>query len=355
MNAAMNWQAIWSQLQREALVSESEAKAPDLPMQKEAAPPLPRILLGLGGWIAGIMILLSLAAPFSAFFYSREFPLVVGVLLLAGAWFMYLRASGSEFLAQLAFAISIAGQIAMTVFFAKLHAIASTALAVAVMQCVLVLLIKQPQHRTVSALFAFAALATACAEWRIAAAYPAIVAVIAVAIWRLEPLWVAAGQDERLRPVGFAAWFTLLLVCTLGFADLVKAYAIKPETTGVLMGAVWVIAVGLASRRVSLRDRMLALAGALGLAASCWQAPGLLASAIALLIAFGRGTRLGHVGVTVSLIAMVAYLFAYYRQTETTLLAKSVTLAAAAVALWVSAVVMKFTQTPAQSQPGDGA
>ena len=118
---------------------------------------------------------------------------------------MYQRAASSEFMAQLAFAISIAGQIAMTVFFARLNAIASTALAVAVMQCVLVLLIKHPQHRTVSALFAFAAFATACAEWRVATVYPAIVAAIAVTIWWLEPAWVAAGQDERLRPVGYAA------------------------------------------------------------------------------------------------------------------------------------------------------
>ncbi len=348
----MNWQSIWSQLQREGLVPKGDAMAPDLPADKGPAPLLPRVLLGFGGWIAGLLILLSLAVPFSAFFDSREFPLAVGLLLIGSAAFMHRRAADSEFVAQLAFAISIAGQIAMTVFFAKLNALASTALAVALMQCVLVFLIDHPQHRTASALFAFAAFATAGAEWRVAAAYPAIVAVVAVVIWWLEPVWVAAGQDERLRPVGYASWFTLLLICTGSFVDLVKPYAIRPQITGVLLGVVWVILVGLYSRQSSIRNRILALLGALVLAACCWRAPGLLASAIALLMAFERGTRLGRVGVAVSLVAIVAYLFAYYRQTETTLLAKAATLGAAGIALWISAAVMKFTEAPAHSQAG---
>lgn len=358
MSTAINWQAIWSQLQREGNVPEHDATAPELSAQRESAPLLPRILLGLGGWIAGVLILLSLAIPFGALFNSQEFPLVVGLFLIASAWFMYRRAAANEFIAQLAFAVSIAGQIAMTVFFGKLNTNASTAslaLAVAAMQCVLVLLITHPQHRTVSALFAFAAFAMACAEWQVATFYPAIVAVIAVAIWWLEPIWVAARQDERLRPVGYAAWLTLLLLCTLGFADWVKTYAVAPGTTGILLGVVWLIAVGLVSRHLSLRSRALALIGALALAVSCWQAPGLLASAIALLIAFSRGTQLGRIGVAVALIAMVAYLFAYYRQTETTLLAKSATLAAAAFALWISATVMNLTHAPSQSPSGEGA
>src|SRR6185369_14005856 len=95
-------------------------------------------LQGIAGWLAGLFMLGFIAVAFKPS-ESGAFA-ILGAFLLAGAFGLYSATRNSAFLDQLALASSIAGQVFLTVLFAKDSKGAEIpAACVAVMQCVLVL------------------------------------------------------------------------------------------------------------------------------------------------------------------------------------------------------------------------
>ena len=108
---------------------------------------------------------------------------------------------------------------------------------------------------------------------------------------------------------------------SLDYTNILIAFAV------VLVG--W---VALSTVRLSVMQRSAALMGAIIYAAVTWRAPGLIASALVLLLAFGSGRR-ALTGF--ALFALVAYLSTYYYQMHMTLATKSMVLALSGASLLV--------------------
>ncbi len=126
-----------------------------------AAPARPlsvSLLLGVSGWVAGCFLLVFVALLFRPDTAGEA--AVSGGLLLAAAWGLFTvdRDGQQVFVTQLALALSIAGQCLVLFAMAKdTHGIAPVAGAALVLQTVLVLVMPNRLHRTLSTLFALIA------------------------------------------------------------------------------------------------------------------------------------------------------------------------------------------------------
>ena len=183
------------------------------------------LLLGVSGWVAGVFMLVFVATLFHP--DSAGQAAVSGAILLAAAWGLFRVDGDGEqlFVAQLALALSIAGQCLMLYAMSE-HArgIAPIASAALLLQSVLALAMPNRLHRTLSTLFASIAWALALRfalfgepdHWRgdnaaHAASLPAALAgwvfawgpVAAGLAWaiRTEAGWTARGWAPVLRPI----------------------------------------------------------------------------------------------------------------------------------------------------------
>jgi hypothetical protein len=172
------------------------ADAPALPELPRQRPWYVSLLLGAAGWLAGILGVVFIALliePRGAGSYA-----LIGIVLLVGAVVLYLVAEDAPFLDQLALAVSIAGQVCLTVAVAE--ASESPALIcgfVALMQVALVFLMPNALARTIAAAFA-------CIAWVLA---------VRLALWGnslgalLDYGSVSALADERLGlPAMLGTW-----------------------------------------------------------------------------------------------------------------------------------------------------
>ena len=183
------------------------------------------LLLGVSGWVAGLFMLAFVALLFQPTDASQA--AVSGAVLLAAAWALFkVDGDGAQvFVAQLALALSIAGQCLMLYAMSEhSHGIAPIAAAALVLQCALALVMPNRLHRTLSTLFATIAWALTLRfalfgepdNWRssvtvASASLPAALAgwlfawgPVAAGLWwaiRSEPAWVARGWQTVLRPI----------------------------------------------------------------------------------------------------------------------------------------------------------
>lgn len=184
------------------------------------------LLLGVSGWVAGLFMLIFVAMLFHPDTASQA--AFSGAILLAAAWGLFKvdRDGEQVFVAQLALALSIAGQCLM-LFAMSEHArgIAPIASAALLLQTVLALVMPNRLHRTLSTLFATIAWALTLRfalfgepdYWHDgghtlhAASQPAALAgwlfawgpVAAGLVWaiRSEAAWTARGWQPVLRPI----------------------------------------------------------------------------------------------------------------------------------------------------------
>ena len=125
---------------------------------RPAAPDRPLaigLLLGVSGWAAGLFVLFFVVLLFRP--DSAGQAAISGAILLAAAWALFMAARDGEpiFVAQLALALSIAGQcLALYAMTKGSHGIAPVAGAALALQSVLALAMPNRLHRTLSTLFA---------------------------------------------------------------------------------------------------------------------------------------------------------------------------------------------------------
>lgn len=198
-------------------------------------------LLGVSGWFAGLFLLVFVGMFLGLRPSSTGPAAVAGALLVAGAWGLFKMSDEAHpsrvFVAQLALALSLAGQglvlFAVSADSGGLTRLAGAALA---LQLVLVLLMPDRLHRTLSALFATVAwallvrsvlfddlrnfsgayhsgslLAKALGAWLLSWVPPG------AGLWALvvrEPAWMARGLQPIARPALAG------LVAGLAFATL---------------------------------------------------------------------------------------------------------------------------------------
>jgi hypothetical protein len=200
------------------------------------------LLLGVSGWLAGAFMLGFVALLFRP--DSAGAAAICGLVLLAAAWGLFKADREGAFTSQLALALSIAGQCLM--LFAlnqdrhSIAAIASTAVA---LQAVMVLLMPNPLHRSMSTLFAMIAWAMTLrfglfgepqwnsSESHVASLDPALLgwamtwAPVLAGLWwllRTEAEWVARGWAAVIRPVlsGLIIGLTFATVVSEPFENL---------------------------------------------------------------------------------------------------------------------------------------
>ncbi|TAG05333.1 MAG: DUF4401 domain-containing protein [Betaproteobacteria bacterium] len=350
-SATMNIATLWQRLSNELLVT---GDAPTVPEREAPVPWIGRIMMAVLGWFAGIMLLGTTGALFFVVLFGegRAGAAVVGILLLVAAWWMFRVPQRNEFFQQLAFSMSIAGQLAAAWALTVIDSFGGIALALMILQIGLIAVMANRQHRFVSTLFAWAAFAVFLAERNVASALPAVIALTTVLLWRSETRWICAGHDDWLRPVAHGTWLSLLITCAVGLnSDVTKTFNLSVWQASSALAAIWIFAVFLYTDRLAAIKRVAVMIAALLLAAACWKAPGLLAAAIGLLVAFARGSR---TGTALALLATVLYLSAHYYQTNTTLLEKSYSLAILALGLWIGAALLHFFHKPSDVKTSDG-
>jgi Domain of unknown function (DUF4401) len=228
-------QALWRELHARGLVDASIEPASAATGNAHDRPWYISALLGVSGWFAGLFLL-----GFVALLFRPDDPAragLVGAVLLVAAWGLFKADREGAFVAQLALALSIAGQclmlFAMSGHSASFAAMASAAL---LLQCALALAMPNRLHRTLSTLFATIALALTVRFalfgepefWRMASA-PAASFAQALASWlfawlpigalllaliRSEATWMARGWQPVLRPVASG------LIVGIAFATL---------------------------------------------------------------------------------------------------------------------------------------
>jgi uncharacterized membrane protein len=339
----MTYEQLFRTLQAEGF--RADAAAPSLPGQTAPTPWVARVLLGVCGWIAGLFVCLALGAIFSGLFANAGALTVIAVVGLSAAAAVYARAGRNELVLQFALATSMAGQLAAAAAMSHWlpQSTALVALSMAVLQALLVAIMRNPLHRFLSALFAVAALGVTAREWHALPLFAALVAVATVGVWLGEARWRRAGMAEIGRPVGYALAIALL------FIPIADPYWLFLPSRPAAAGADWLTALALLPALALLlwwltgsaglaRQAAAAVAG-VSLVVLAAYAPGITLALLVMLLAFRVGSRLL---LGAALLAAVTYMGIFYYQLHTTLLVKSIALLVAGAGCWIARTAMHW-------------
>ena len=232
--SALDPQELLGALQSRGLVSADATLTTTAPVMSTPRPWYISLLLGVSGWLAGAFMLGFVALLFRP--DSAGAAAISGLVLLAAAWGLFKADREGAFTSQLALALSIAGQCLMLFALNEhRHSIAAIAGSAVVLQAVMVLLMPNPLHRTMSTLFAMIAWAVMLRfglfnepDWNDSrtdapSLAPALLGWVMAwgpmlaALWwlvRTEAQWVARGWAPVVRPV------LVGLIVGLAFATL---------------------------------------------------------------------------------------------------------------------------------------
>jgi Domain of unknown function (DUF4401) len=313
------------------------ATVPGIELERNHSPWYTRVLLGGMGWLGGLLVLGFFGALVSGLFNNAAGLGVLAIIMFGASVMIYRAAPNNDFATQFALAASICGQAAAAGSFGTAigHGVDNSTVAwfIALMQMLLVFLMPNFLHRLLSTIFAVAALFFASKGGAMSVAVDLAMALGFVALIQFESLLVEKGQRAVAEPVlnGLAIG---LLVTGIGYMSFIGGSSWFPHVgmSAIAFGIALLVWVFLASANLSSVSRGAALAGTVAFVAVSWRAPGLIASALVLLASFAAGRRtLTGLG----LLAMVAYLSAYYYQMSLTLLGKSGVLALTGAVLLV--------------------
>ncbi len=338
--SAAGTQALWDRLRAAALVDG------DLPPPAAArAPWYVRVMLGAAGWIGALFMIGFLAAGFEFVFRSAPVTFAVGAAVCAGAAVLFRAHPDGNFTGQFGLAVSLAGQALMVYALARLfeRSFSAAALAVALQQALLFVLVPNFVHRVWTSWTAAYAAAYALGNAGLQAFAPAAVTFAFLWPWLAE--FDHPRRGELLRAAGYglalAAVQTAVMHGSLWSALLV-GHAGRQAIGGVALSWTGNLAAGLvliwAVLRLLKREGVgldaphgrIALAGALLLALISLKAPGVGPAAAILVVGFANGNRvLAGLGI----FALLGYLSHYYYALHATLLEKSALLAAAGLVL----------------------
>ena len=313
-------EALLQELRARGLVAEGLAAAE--PARQDADRPwYVSLLLGTAGWVAGIFVLIIAFMLFK--FDSGASAFVIGIVLMAAAWGLFKADREGVFVAQLALALSIAGQFAALfglgdTLLKGMREIAGLALMALVMQAALVIVMPNALHRTMSAFFA-------CTAWAVLVRY---------GLWD-TPDWNLSSNARRVPPVELAlggwalAWIPvagLLYVLIRREAEwMARGWQaiVRPATVGLVVGLAVTTLISQPFESFSWIDRNADRGGL-----AIWPLLSALAAIGALAAAFALGRR-GLAAVCV--IAALLHISHFYYAIGTTLLAKAMMMIALGV------------------------
>jgi hypothetical protein len=346
--------ALWERLRAAGVVER------DLPADDAVVVPwYVRAMIGTAAWIAALFVMGSILALLSGLFRNSAAMVAIGLVLCAIAVVVMRAGAANVFVAQFAFALSLAGQgLFVGGWFAHADLDSANAGAIAnglrflvvlAFEACLVLLAPAYVHRVLCTLAAAIAFGGALVVWKAGVLLAPILALgYALAALRgtrdgeLIALWqpVVAGLALALA----ASVVALVVATSIAEVDArLTRSALLPWTGQAAMTVAFGIVIALLLRDAGVRSGSRAgiavwlAAGAV--AAAAWFVSGLLAAGLVLLVAFAIGHE---VLVGLGVITLLATLSRYYYGLEATLLVKSASLCATGIALLAARYGMRF-------------
>lgn len=331
-------------LHREGLLTQLEDPA--------AVPALPdstwyiNLLLGLMGWVGGVLIVGSFAVAIGGLLREKVVMLAFAGIFITAAWACYRTLRNNVFMTQFALAASMAGQFLFLFGIGENDARREVAIYVALLQIALVCVMPNFLHRFLSTCFAVIAIWFASAGRQdflpsLTAAPTWLLVTVALGFVLLaarESAWMAAGKRALAEPVMLALGVMLLMAGTPQVALLGR---VATAPTLLLAGLLVVVLVGWVlwqTQVLPLQQRIAAALGTALVAMVCWRAPGVIACVLVMLVAFSRGRR---VLLCAAMLATAIYLGELYYQLGQTLAEKSLALALTGAALLVLRFALK--------------
>ncbi len=327
---------LWTQLLEAGLVSG------DVPAEAEAPSPWPmRAMLGIAGWVGALFLLGFAGAAFSFLFRSEEGLLPAGAVCCFVAFMAFRALPRNDFVAQFAFAVSLAGQALILLGLWKLFGTetsAATYVVMALLEAALAFTIPNYLHRVFTTLAANFCLMIA-ATMAGAPVLATVVASVGTALIWLSQERVASNAS-LWEPIGYGCAIALLHLDGSLLIGPVFWQIFFPNDSSVPAFLLWAgpAVVGLVIVYVvwELREHLgvMAVPGAIVFALCGTVAPGISAAVLVLMLGYANSSRaLFGLG----LLAFGGYLSHFYYQLSATLLMKSIALSAtgaALLALW---------------------
>jgi uncharacterized membrane protein len=286
-----------------------------------------RLFAGFGAWTAAILLVAFL---FAAEIVENEgVALVLGLMLCAGMVALSRTRSTNDFVQQLGLSLSLVGQVLFAFGVGELsNELVATALAVIMLQLVLLVSYADQFHRFLSGLWIIGAALVILADAdRFNLIHVLIVglAVLLTLIISYEYELLVSRWWEIIHPVGYAATVALLGLLVL---PLQTELAIQwwwftaVALLAILGGVIWRIAADLALPADRRQLGILLVLGA-GLLILSVKMPGVAAALLVLVLGYWRSN---HILLGLAAAFLVFYLGAYYYTLELTLLNKSLLL-----------------------------
>lgn len=338
--SAMDRQGLWVRL-RDAGLVEGELPA----VADSRSPWFVRVMLGIAGWIGALFLLAFVGVGFAFVIDSATVSFAVGAAVCAGAAFLFRAAPQSDFMGQFGLAVSLAGQAMMVYALVRWfgHSFTGAALAIALLQGALFVLVPDFTHRVWSSWAGAYAAVYALGNAGLQAFAPAAVTFGFLWPWLAE--FDHTHRGSLLRAGGYGLALAAALASVMHGA-LWQAWLHSHGAQGIFGGEwatwlgnlasglvlVWGVMLLLRREGVGLSEThgRIALAGAAILALISLKAPGVGPAAAILVVGFANGNRvLAGLGI----VALLGYLSHYYYALHATLLAKSALLAAAGIVL----------------------
>jgi len=338
--SALSREVIWDRL-REGGLAEGELPAPG----EGRSPWFVRVMLGFAGWIGASFLLGFVGVGFVFVMKSATASVLVGAAACSAAAVIFRASPRGDFASQFGLAVSLAGQALMVfgLFQWFERSITGIALAVAMQQALLFVLLPNYLHRVWAAWSGTYAASFALLDMGLQAFVPAAVTAAFLAVWLREFDHPRHGELVRSGGYGLALaavqtavmhgelWYSWMQA--RGGAVLFGGEAgawIGAVTCGAVL--LWAVITLLRREGVPLASAVgkIALAGAAILALLSLKTPGVGPAAAILVVGYANGNRvLAGLGI----VALLGYLSHYYYALHATLLEKSVLLACAGLAL----------------------
>jgi hypothetical protein len=242
----------------------------------------------------------------------------------------------SIFVAQLALALSMAGQVLFGGGVASLsRGVPTTVLAVVALEVLLIAVYPDVVHRFLSTVVIVGALVGLLLEWELPGAIHPLVGLLAagaLVLWERESVLAAARAERLSRPIGYGLAVALLGVLCLGINDLIAI----PHwwISGLLLLPLLLV---LEYRIVSRFEPRAAAAivpwlvgGTVLVSLPALWTPGVLAAVVVIVLGFQRGNRLL---LGLGAVFLAVFLVAFYYHLDITLLLKSLILLATGLLL----------------------
>ncbi len=283
-----------------------------------------RALVGLSGWFAAIFFVGFLFVTDIA--TSEIGAVITGLIFCGVAVGLRRMIAQSVFTSQMTLALSLAGQILFIFGIGQLtDSIPLTAAFTIILEGVLIALYQDKLHRFISGLVIAGAVLVLFVELDIETMIHIFVIILAIGtvqLWMHESFLATTQAAQLYRPVGYSIPVAMFGILCISLTNELDIYRWWISGIGLLVVLFYLEYLLLSHYKLSLLTHKVAwlFGGTVLLIIPAYQAPGIVAAIIVLLLAFQRGNRL-LMGLAAAFLAL--FLVGYYYSLEIDLLTKS--------------------------------